>query len=192
MGGSQPLFPPPVPLPSTLRFTANQTQLGFGLEAPPLREWTNKVYVELDFLSTPNAGADRLTTRDPRMRQAFWMLGWSEDRSTLLVGQAPVLFGDLVPNITWDNLSLTLGALSGREPQVRYTHLQPRSDTSALIFAVSVNAPNSGLLSENTGTAERSDLPSVQGKLAYAQWEAGEQSAISASRTCSRVRSRSR
>jgi hypothetical protein len=73
----------------------------------------------------------------------------------------------LVPNITWDNLSLTLGTLSGREPQVRYTHLHQRSDISALSFAVSVNAPNSGLLSENTGTAERSDLPSIQGKLTY-------------------------
>jgi hypothetical protein len=167
MGDSQPLFPPRVPLPSTLRFTANQTQLGFGLEAPPTNGWTNRVYVELDFLSTPPVGADRLTTREPRMRQAFWMLGWSEDRNTLLVGQAPVLYGYLDPNITWDNLSLTLGALAGREPQVRYTHLQPRSDTSALIFAASVDAPNSGLLSENTGSAERSRLPSVQAKLAY-------------------------
>jgi hypothetical protein len=167
MGDSQPLFPPRVPLPGTLRFTANQTQLGFGLEAPPENEWTNRVYVELDFLSTQLAGADRLTTREPRMRQAFWMLGWSEDRNTLLVGQAPVLYGYLDPNITWDNLSLTLGALAGREPQVRYTHVQPRSDISSLIFAVSVNAPNSGLLSENTGSAERSRLPSVQAKLAY-------------------------
>src|SRR5262245_55296835 len=96
MGASQPLFPPPTPLPSTLRFTANQSKLGFGLEAPPLKQWTNRVYVELDFLSPAPAGADRLTTRAPRMRQAFWLLGWSEDRSTLLVGQAPVVFGDLV------------------------------------------------------------------------------------------------
>ena len=167
MGASQPLFPPPDPLPSTLRFTANQTQLGFGVEAPPVNQWTNRVYVELDFLGAPPPGFDRLTTREPRMRQAFWLLGWSQDRNTLLVGQAPVVFGDLVPNITWDNLSLALGALYGREPQVRYTHLQRRSENSALVFAASVNAPNSGLFNENTATAERSGLPSVQGKLAY-------------------------
>jgi len=167
MGGSQPFFPPPVPLPGTLRFSANQTQLGFGLEAPPVNQWTNRVYVELDFLSAPPAGADRLNTREPRMRQALWLLGWNEDRSTLLVGQAPVLFGDLVTNLTWDNVSLALGALAGKEPQIRYTHLQRRSENSALIFAGSVNAPNSGLFNENTDTAERSGLPSVQGKLAY-------------------------
>src|SRR5262249_32111319 len=133
----------------------------------PLNQWRNRAYVELDFLSVPPAGFDRLTTREPRMRQAFWLLGWSEDRNTLLVGQAPIVFGDLIPNITWDNLSLALGALYGREPQVRYTHLQRRSENSALIFATSINAPNSGLFNENTATAERSGLPSVQGRLAY-------------------------
>jgi hypothetical protein len=42
-----------------------------------------------------------------------------------------------------------------------------------LKYALSANAPNSGLLSENTGTAERSDLFSVQGKLAYANGKWG-------------------
>jgi len=167
MGGTQLLLPPPVSGGSTLRFSANQTQLGFGLEAPPSNGWMNRVYVEVDFLSGASPGADRVANRTPRMRQAFWWLGWNQERDALLVGQAPVLFGDLVPNLTWDNLSLTLGALAGREPQVRYTRLQPLSDASALSMAVSVNAPNSGLLAENTGTAERSGVPSVHAKLAY-------------------------
>ena len=162
-----PCFPAPIPLRNTLRASANQTQLGFGLEAPPSNGWKNRVYVEIDFLSSAAPGADRVFNRAPRMRQAWWWLGWNEDRDALQVGQTYVLFADLLPNLTYDNLALTLGSLTSREPQVRYQHNQPLSDSSALTFGVSVNAPNSGLYGENTGTAERSDLPSVHGKLAY-------------------------
>lgn len=167
MGGSEPLFPPPVPLRKTLRASANQSQLGFGMEAPPIKGFRNRVYVEIDFLSSAAPGADRVFNRSPRLRQAFWWLGWNEDRDALQVGQTYLLFADLLPNLTYDNLALTLGALTSREPQVRYTHLQPLSDSSALTIGVSVNAPNSGLYGENTGTAERSGLPSVHGRLGY-------------------------
>ena len=167
MGGSEPLFPPPIPLRNTLRASANQTQLGFGLQAPPSNGWTNRVYIEMDFLSSAAVGADRVFNRAPRMRQAWWWLGWNEDRDALQVGQTYVLFADLLPNLTYDNLALTLGSLTSREPQVRYQHNQRLSDSSALTVGLSVNAPNSGLFGENTGTAERSDLPSVHGRLGY-------------------------
>ncbi len=167
MGGSEPLFPPPIALRRTLRFSANQTQLGFGLEAPPSNGWRNRVYVEIDFLSAAAPGSDRIFMRAPRVRQAFWWLGWNEDRDALQVGQTYALFADLLPNVTYDNLALMLGSLTSREPQVRYQHIRPLSDSSALTFGVSVNAPNSGMYGENTGSAERSDLPSVHGKLAY-------------------------
>jgi hypothetical protein len=167
MGGSEPLIPPPVPLRKTLRASANQTQLGFGWESSPTNGTKSRVYVEIDFLSAAAQGADRIFMRAPRMRQAFWLLGWNEDRDVLQVGQTYALFADLLPNVTYDNLALMLGSLTSREPQVRYQHSQPLSDSAALTFGVSVNAPNSGMYGENTGTAERSDLPSVHGKLAY-------------------------
>jgi hypothetical protein len=173
MGGSEPLFPAPIPLRRTLRFSANQTQLGFGLEAPPTSGGlSNRVYVEIDFLGGAAQGEDRVFNRSPRMRQAWWALGWNEGRDALQVGQTYVLFADLLANLTYDNLALTLGALTSREPQIRYTHQYPLSDSASLSFGVSVNAPNSGLYGENTGTAERSDLPSLQTRIAYstARW----------------------
>ena len=80
MGGSEPLFPAPIPLRSTLRASANQTQLGFGLEAPPSNGLTNRLYVEIDFLSSAAPGDDRVFNRAPRMRQAWWWQGWNEDQ----------------------------------------------------------------------------------------------------------------
>jgi len=167
MGGSEPLFPPPVPLRSTLRFSANQTQLGFGVEAPPSGGLKNRGYFEIDFLGGAVEGEDRVFNRSPRMRQAYWWLGWNQERDALVVGQYYVLYADLLAPLPYDNLALTIGALTSREPQVRYMHVKPLTDSSALTFGVSVNAPNSGLYAENTGTAERSELPSVHAKLAY-------------------------
>jgi hypothetical protein len=52
----------------------------------------------------------------------------------LQVGQTYLLFADLLANLTYDNLALTLGALTSREPQVR-VHAPARSlDASALTF----------------------------------------------------------
>jgi hypothetical protein len=75
MGGSEPLFPAPIPLRKTLRASANQTQLGFGMEAPPIKGFKNRVYVEIDFLSSAALGADRVFNRSPRMRQGFLVAG---------------------------------------------------------------------------------------------------------------------
>lgn len=168
MGSSEPLLPPPDNKHKTLRFSANQSQLGFGLQAPTIGGWKNQAYVEVDFLSeTMFGGVDRLTERRLRMRQAFWRIEWNDERDILLAGQTYVLFGDLLPNITFDNLSLTLGSLVGREPQLRYTHQHPLSCDSDVTFGVSINAPNSGLFNENTDTAERSGFPFIHAKIAY-------------------------
>jgi hypothetical protein len=171
MGGSEPLFPPRDGTPeadeSTLRFSANQTQLGFGIRAPDYGGLINQGYLEFDFLNEQIPPDDRPVTASPRLRHAWWSLGWNGGNSSLLVGQTNVLFGDLLPDLTYDNLNLSLGSLFGREPQVRYTHVMPLATGSDFTFAGSVNAPNSGFFNEATDTAETTAVPYLHAKIAY-------------------------
>jgi hypothetical protein len=168
LGGSEPLFPPPEGSAqgenSALYFSANQSQIGFGLEAPKTDAFTNRAYIEFDFLN-PNAG--RTNTASPRLRHAFWEMGWDDGRQSLLVGQTNVLFGDRLPDLPYDNLNLALGSLFGREPQIRYTLVSPTKSGSRMVYAASINSPNSGLFNQLTGTAERTATPYVHAKIAF-------------------------
>jgi hypothetical protein len=169
MGGSEPLFPPRKDSAaadrSTLRFSSNQTQIGFGIEAPAANGLSNRAYIEFDFLNA--SVPERSVTANPRLRHAYWSLGWDDRESSLLIGQTNVLFGDLLPDLTFDNLNLALGSLFGRETQIRYTRVNPLSTDSDWNFAVSLNSPNSGFFNEATGTAERTSAPFVHGRIAY-------------------------
>ncbi len=175
MGGSEPLFPPRDGTidaeDSTFRFSANQTQLGFGFEGPLTDGLFNRAYVEIDFLG--GLAGNRPNTPNPRLRHAYWQLEWNKGNDSLLIGQTNVLYGDLLPDITFDNLNLALGSLFGREPQIRYTHIQPLGNRADITFSGSVNAPNSGLFNQlgeidaPTGSAESSGLPFFHGKIAY-------------------------
>jgi len=168
LGGSEPLFPPPEGSAqgenSALYFAANQSQIGFGLQAPKTDAFTNRAYIEFDFL---NLNAGRNTTASPRLRHAFWEMGWDDSRQSLLVGQTNVLFGYQLPDLPYDNLNLALGSLFGREPQVRYTLVSPTSSGARMVYAASINAPNSGLFNQLTGTAERTATPYVHAKIAF-------------------------
>jgi hypothetical protein len=77
MGGSEPLFPPRkdsvASERSTLRFSSNQTQIGFGLEAPPANGLSNRAYIEFDFLnaSVPETIGDGQPAIAPRLLVAW-------------------------------------------------------------------------------------------------------------------------
>ena len=172
MGGSEPLFPPRDGSAQdgdhTFRFSASQTQLGFGLKGPSKNGLTNRGYIEIDFLNERISGLDdRGNTTSPRLRHAYFELGWNDGKSALTVGQTNVLFGDTLPDLTFDNLNLALGSLFGRESQVRYTHKQTLKSGSDITYGISINAPNSGLFNEATDTAERTGRPFIHGKIAY-------------------------
>ena len=98
---------------------------------------------------------------------AYGRFRWNGDSDTLIFGQAYTLFGDLYPDLTFDNLSVALGTVYGREPQVQYSHVSVVSARSEMIYAVSINAPNSGLFNEATSTAETSGVPYVHAKIGY-------------------------
>ena len=168
LGGSEPLFPPREGSAqgenSALYFSANQSQIGFGLQAPKTDAFTNRAYIEFDFL---NENSGRTNTASPRLRHAFWEMGWDDGRQSLLVGQTNVLFGYLLPDYTFDNLNLALGSLFGREPQIRYTLVSPTSSGARMVYAASINSPNSGLFNQLTGTAERTATPYIHGKIAF-------------------------
>ncbi len=168
LGGSEPLFPPREGSAqgenSALYFSVNQTQIGFGLQAPKTDAFTNRAYIEFDFL---NENSGRTNTASPRLRHAFWELGWEDGRQSLLVGQTNVLFGYLLADYTFDNLNLALGSLFGREPQIRYTLVSPTGGGARMTYAASINTPNSGLFNQLTGTAERTATPYVHVKIAY-------------------------
>lgn len=168
LGGSEPLFPPPDGSAqgenSALYFSANQSQIGFGLQAPQSDQFTNRAYIEFDFLNQNNG---RNVTASPRLRHAFWEMGWNDGRQSLLVGQTNVLFGDRLPDMAYDNLNLALGSLFGREPQIRYTLVNPTSSGARMVYAASINTPNSGLFNQTTGTAERTATPYVHAKVAF-------------------------
>jgi len=168
LGQSEPLLPPPEGSAqgehSALYFAANQSQIGFGLQAPRTDDFTNRAYIEFDFL---NQNAGRTNTASPRLRHAFWEMGWDDGRQSLLVGQTNVLFGDRLPDLPYDNLNLTLGSLFGREPQLRYTLVSPTSSGARMVYAASINTPNSGLFNQLTGTAERTATPYVHAKIAF-------------------------
>ena len=168
LGQSEPLFPPREGSAqgdqSALYFSANMSQIGFGLQAPKTDAFTNRAYIEFDFLNVDNG---RTNTASPRLRHAFWEMGWSDGRQSLLVGQTNVLFGDRLPDMPYDNLNLGLGSLFGREPQIRYTLVSPTRSGSRMVYAASINSPNSGLFNQLTGTAERTATPYVHAKIAF-------------------------
>ena len=169
LGNSEPLFPARSGSAqgdqSTFRFSPNMTQIGFGLKAPP-GEIEHSAYIEFDFLDESASPPNRPNTASPRLRHAYWATTWGEGHS-LLVGQTNVLFGDRLPDMMFDNLNLALGSLFGREAQVRYTYVSPVSSGSNMVYAVSINAPNSGLFNQGTDTAERTATPFLHAKIAF-------------------------
>lgn len=172
MGSAEPFLPPPENSQQAsnraLRFSASQSQIGFYVAPPHQDGFSTDAYLEMDFLKGPITGPDEhIVSATPRLRLAYGRFRWDDDRNTLILGQTYVLWGDLYPDLTWDNLSLSLGSIIGREPQVQYTHVSPLNSASAMTFAVSVNAPNSGLFNEDTGYAETSDTPFVHVKVGY-------------------------
>jgi hypothetical protein len=173
LGGAEPLIPAPNDSAQAanraLRFSASQSQIGFFVKAPDHDGISTDGYVEMDFLKGLVAAPDEehLNNATPRLRLAFARFHWNDGRDTLLLGQTYTLFGDLYPDITFDNLSLLLGTVIGREPQAQYTHLSPVTSDSELTYAVSINAPNSGLFNQATSTAETSGVPFVHAKIGF-------------------------
>jgi hypothetical protein len=173
LGASEPLLPAPNDSAQAanhaLRFSASQSQIGFFVLPPQEGGISTDAYLEIDFLKGLVAPPqeEHLSNATPRLRLAFARFHWNDGSDTLLVGQGYALFGDLWPNITWDNLSLLMGTVIGREPQVQYSHVLTLSSGSAITYAVSVNAPNSGLFNQATNTAETSGVPFVHAKIAY-------------------------
>lgn len=177
LGGSEPLFPPPDGTPQSqrgaMRFATNQSQLGFGFQGPAVDGVLNRAYVEIDFLDESASTPNRANTASPRLRHAYWEMSWDASKQSLLVGQTNVLFGDRLPDLPYDNLNLGLGALFGRESQIRYIVSAPLSGESALSFGASVNAPNSGLFNQGTDTSERTSTPYVHARVAYSSTALG-------------------
>jgi hypothetical protein len=172
LGGAEPFLPAPNDSAqaqnSALRGSASQSQIGFYVSAPATAGVAMEAYSEIDFLKGNITGpTEHINNATPRLRLAFARFRWNDNRDALEFGQTYVLFGDLEPSITWDNLTLALGSVIGREPQVKYTHESKLSETSRMIFGVSVNAPNSGLFNEATGAAETSGSPFVHGKIGF-------------------------
>jgi hypothetical protein len=172
LGAAEPFFPPPNDSAQAsnraLRFSASQSQIGFYVAPPRQDNFSTDAYLEMDFLKGPITGPDEhLVSATPRLRLAYGRFRWNDDNDTLIAGQTYILFGDLYPDLTWDNLSLSLGAVIGREPQVQYTHVAAINSDSKMTFAASVNAPNSGLFNEATNAAETSGSPYVHAKIGY-------------------------
>jgi len=172
LGSAEPFLPSPNDSSQAsnraLRYSASQSQIGFYVAAPPQDGFSTDAYTEMDFLKGPITGPDEhIVSPTPRLRLAYGRFHWNDDQDMLTVGQTYVLFGDLYSSITWDNLNLSLGGIIGREPQVQYSHTTSIDADSKLTFAVSVNAPNSGLFNEATGTAEASGSPFVHAKAGY-------------------------
>jgi len=173
MGAAEPTFPPPNNSSQAenhaLRFSASQSQIGFFVLPPQEGGIRTDAYLEIDFLKGLVAPPqqEHLSNATPRLRLAFARFHWNNGSDTLLVGQGYSLFGDLWPSITFDNLSLFMGTVIGREPEVQYSHVSTASSDSAITYAVSVNAPNSGLFTQATDTAETSGLPFVHAKIAF-------------------------
>ena len=172
IGAAEPLLPAPDGSRQAdnraLRFSASQSQIGFFVQAPAHDGILTDGYLEMDFLKgVVNGPRDNLVNATPRLRLALARFRWNDGDDALIFGQTYTLFGDLYPSITFDNLSLTLGKFLGREPQVQYTHVSAVSPGSQITYAFSVNAPNSGLFNQATGTAETSGVPFVHAKMGY-------------------------
>jgi hypothetical protein len=172
-GNCEPFLPEPDNSPQAqnhaLRGCAAQSQLGFYVAAPKQDQVAIDAYSEMDFLKGPITGPEEhVVSAVPRLRLAFARFRWNDNRDTLIFGQTYILFGDLYPEITFDNLSLSLGTVLGREPQIQYTHESTfKSGSNRVIYGLSVNAPNSGLFNQATGTAETSGSPFVNAKIAF-------------------------
>ncbi len=172
LGGAEPFLPAPdysaQAQNRALRGSASQTQIGFYVAAPPQDNVSIDAYSEMDFLKGSITGpTEHIVSATPRLRLAYARFRWNDDRETLIFGQTYTLFGDLYPDITFDNLSLALGTVIGREPQAQYSHQAALNSNSQMTYAVSVNAPNSGLFNEATNAAETSGSPFVHAKIAY-------------------------
>jgi hypothetical protein len=172
LGSAEPFFPAPDGFPQAnnraLRFSASQSQIGFYVAAPSQDNVSTDAYLEMDFLKGPITGpTEHIVSATPRLRLAYGRFRWNEDSDTLIFGQTYTLFGDLYPDLTFDNLSLALGTLIGREPQVQYAHVFAVGSGSEMKYAVSINAPNSGLFNEATSAAETSGVPYLQAKVGY-------------------------
>src|SRR3984893_1455784 len=172
LGSAEPFFPAPDGSPQAnnraLRFSASQSQIGFYVAAPSEDNVSTDAYLEMDFLKGPITGpSEHIVSPTPRLRLAYGRFRWNGDSDTLIFGQAYTLFGDLYPDLTFDNLSVALGTVYGPAPQVQYSHVSVVSARSEMIYAVSINAPNSGLFNEATSTAETSGVPYVHAKIGY-------------------------
>jgi len=172
LGAAEPFLPAPDNSPQAqnraLRFSASQSQIGFYTQPPARDTFSTDAYLEMDFLKGAIDGTqDHLTAATPRLRLAYAQVHWNNGLDTLTVGQTYALFGDLWPDQTFDNLSLAAGTIIGREPQIQYVHLSPVNPGSQMTYALSLNAPNSGLFNEDTGTAEASGAPFVHAKIGF-------------------------
>jgi len=172
LGGAEPFLPAPNDSPqaqnSAVHFSASQTQIGFGVQLPQHGSVSTDAYTEMDFLKGNITGpTEHIVSATPRLRLAFARFRWNDGNDTLVVGQTYSLFGDLWPDQTFDNLSLSLGTVLGREPQVQFTHLSALDAGSRMTYAVSVNAPNSGFWNQATGVAETASVPFMHAKIGY-------------------------
>ena len=171
MGGSEPLLPPrdgtAAADDGTTRFSASQSRIGFGTHGDLYEGVTAKAYIEGDFLDEKVAGNNRGNTTEFRIRHAFWELGFNGGNTKVMVGQYHTVFGDILPELTFDNMNLTLGSLYGREPQARITQVVPLGAGNDITFTGSINTPNSGLFNEATDTAEITQTPFLHGKVAF-------------------------
>jgi len=153
---------------SGIRFTADQTQIGFAMQWPPNATFSTDAYTEVDYLKgTTNGPTDEIVGDAPRLRLAYGRVRWNGGNDELVFGQTYTLFADLYPGQTFDGPSLALGAIAGREPQVQYTHATALDAGRRLTYAVSVNAPSLGVFSESTGVAQAASVPFLHAKIGY-------------------------
>ena len=151
-----------------LSFTADQTQISLSMQLPPNATYSTDAYAEFDPLGGSISGpTEDIVGTAPRLRQAYWRFRWNGGGDAIMVGQADALFGDLDAGQTLDSLPLALGAVFGREPQVRYTHVARFDAATQLTYAVSLNAPNAGLFDESMGATHVTHVPFVHAKIGY-------------------------
>ena len=139
--------------------TANQTRIGLKIAGPEVDGLRTSGLVEGDFYG----GGDENKARF-RMRHAYMMLDWPDDRFSILAGQTWDVFSPLYPNtlnftILWDG-----GNIGHRHPQIRLTKELALCDDIdlSLAGAISRTIGDNAIMAES---GEDAGFPTFQGRV---------------------------
>jgi hypothetical protein len=153
---------------SEWNFTGNATRIGLNLSGPDTENLKLSGNIEFDFLS--GLGAEN--NGSPRLRHGYLKAFWPSSDFSIIAGQTWDVHSSLIPFVDDPAIMWNAGNIGMRHPQLRMTKGFATDGGGRFEIAVAaartIGEKNEWADSWNTDPGKDAEIPTIQGRIAYA------------------------